>query len=359
MLADSPELSIVIPTLNEASAIVSLIENLCEQKKSPSFEVIVVDGGSQDATLAQVNALSELCLKSVLVIDSLPGRAKQMNAGAQVASGQMLLFLHADTLIEDPYLLKQANEEIKLAYDELGHERVAGHFGLYFIRQGSGYERAYYFYECKTRLNRPGCINGDQGMWLSRTFFEELGGFDESLGFMEDARISARIFQRGQWVSFSNSIFTSARRFEVEGLKARQTLNALLCAMDAIALDYFFEQARQAYKAQTTTQQLDLQPFLVKIHQASWAKGISQGLKWWWRTGGFVAENAWQLAFALDCRDSFAKGLSVADVESLRLQRYERYLRSFIESVVGRFLTMLVTFSWFYTKLLLGRIKKS
>ncbi len=343
-----PLLSIVIPTLNEADTIVSLIESLKRQKNPPEFEVIVVDGGSRDSTCDQVSRFGH----GVRLVSSCPGRAKQMNVGAGVARGEVLLFLHADTLIEEPFLLNRAEQEMKTAYDTYGHERIAGHFGLHFLRRQKGYERAYYFYECKTRLNRPGCINGDQGMWLKREFFEELGGFDESLSFMEDARFASRVFQQGQWLGFSGHLFTSARRFETEGLKERQTLNALLCAMDVIGLDAFFECARLLYKEQADTQRLDLKPFLVHIHRLSWAKGFRQGSKWWWATGGYVADNAWQLAFAVDCRRGFAKGLPVDSVKHIYLHRYDRYMKAIVESVFGRFLTMLVTFMWFYSKLL-------
>ncbi len=340
-------LSIIIPTLNEADTIVSLIESLKCQKNPPEFEIIVVDGGSRDSTCAQVSRFEE----GVQLVSSGPGRAKQMNVGAGVARGEALLFLHADTLIKEPFLLCRAAQEMRVAYDAYGHDRLAGHFGLHFVRSHKDYERAYYFYECKTRLNRPGCINGDQGMWLKRKFFEELGGFDESLSFMEDVRFVSRVFQQGQWLNFSGHLFTSARRFETEGLKERQTLNALLCAMDVIGLEAFFQCARLLYQEQLDTQRLDLKPFLVQIHRLSWAKGFWQGGKWWWATGSYVASNAWQLAFAMDCRHGFAKGLPVDSVKHTYLHRYDRYMKGVVESVIGRSLTTLVTFIWFYSRL--------
>ena len=351
----SPILSIIIPTLNEERAIEKLIADLWAQQNSPSFEVVVADGGSQDGTMAKVRDIAINAGLALSVVVTEPGRAIQMNAAVEKARGDALLFLHADTVITDTLLLHHAHQDMQLAYESLGHQRVAGHFGLHFIREGSGHELAYYFYECKTRLNRPGCINGDQGIWVSRDFFNALGGFDTSLGYMEDARLSARVFEQGDWQTLSGAVFTSARRFESEGLQARQTLNALLCNFDAIGMYAFFERAHSAYQAQRATQRLLLKPFLKLAHQVAWHKGIKQGAIWWWRTGEYVAKNVWQLAFLQDCKRGFEAQLSVSDVEARTLGNYDRFFKPIVESVIGQFMAMIATFCWFYFKLLVGR----
>ena len=352
-----PHLSIIIPTLNESKAIVELLENLFKQEKAPLFEIIVVDGGSNDGTNARINSALEAYGSNVYLVHSSAGRGRQMNEGVKQAQGKAFLFLHADTVITDPLLLHHAHQDMQAAYEQYGHERVAGHFGLHFIREQSGCERAYYFYECKTRLNRDGCINGDQGLWIGRDFFTELGGFDESLPFMEDARIASAIFQYGEWLTLSGGMFTSARRFESEGLKERQTLNALMCAMDDIGMEAFFLRATEVYRSQKDVTQLKLWPFLKVIHQSTWERGWKQGVIWWWGTGKYVISNAWQLVFALDCRNQYANNIPVSDVQAPRLRHYDRYFRVIVESFIGQFLAMVVTFLWFYGRLLFRRSK--
>ena len=349
------ELSIIIPTLNEAGRIDKLIAGLSAQQSAPAFEVIIADGGSQDDTLHRVQALGQASELSISVVSSQSGRARQMNEAVFNSSSEALLFLHADTVITDPSLLYHAHQDMKQAYESCGHERVAGHFGLHFIREATGYEAAYYFYECKTRLNRPGCINGDQGIWIGRDFFNDLQGFDESLGYMEDARLAKKVFEQGEWLTLSSAVFTSARRFETEGLRARQTLNALLCNFDEIGMHAFFEQADQAYRDQGKIDYLELKPFLKIVHKVSWHKGISQGFRWWWLTGKYVASNAWQLAFAMDCKESFQKELPVSDVEVRHLESYDRFFKPIVESVFGQALAAFATFCWFYWSLLFSK----
>lgn len=345
------ELSIVIPTLNEAQTIIRLVESLVTQQHAPVFEIIVVDGGSSDGTVEELSRLQDELAGLLRFYQSAAGRARQMNTGAAQAQGAELLFLHADTIITDGLLLHQAHQDMQQAYASAGGQRVVGHFGLHFARSESGYEQAYYFYEAKTRLNRPGCVNGDQGMWLKRAFFLELGRFDESLAYLEDARLAEKVFQRGKWVTLSGCVFTSARRFESEGMRARQILNALLCAMDAIGAHEFFQLAA-AYRAQSETRFLALRPYLRIIHQITWAKGVAEGARRWWGTGKYVADNAWQLAFAWDCRESLAADLPVSDVKAQKLALYDRYLKWLVVSPFGQFFAMLMTFVWFYWLLL-------
>lgn len=344
-------LSVIIPTLNEATTLPGLIRALGEQQNI-HLDVIVADGGSTDDTLVCCRDIAATMQLPFQGIDTLPGRAKQMNAGAQHARSEELLFLHADTTISDVTLLVNAQIHMQKTRIAKGHDDVAGHFGLRFVRTESDHAEGYYFFEAKTRLNRRDCINGDQGFCLSKGYLQRLGGFDESLGYMEDARLANKIFDHGHWETLPGSVGTSARRFEVEGLKPRQTLNALLCNFDRIGLHGFFDAAKTAYRQQGQTATLDLAPFLKIIHHLSFAEGVRKGVRYWLDTGRYVAGNAWQLAFQKDCRRNSQQGYPVGEGELKTLKYYDRYISPVITSWAGCFLATLLTLVWFYVRLI-------
>lgn len=348
-----PDLSVVVPARNEAEALPSLLRDLASQE-GPALEVVVADGGSDDAT-REVAAGWRTRGFPVRVVKSPAGRGRQMNAGAGAARASDLLFLHADTSLDDPGLLARARESLEAERSRRGHFRVAGHFGLRFRRSRPGRGGAYYFYEAKTLLGRPGCINGDQGLWLSRAYFDELGGFDESLPYLEDIRLARRIFATGAWVTLPGRLGTSARRFETEGLGARQTLNALLKNFDDIGLSGFFEEAAQAYRDQAGAGPLALGPLLRLAHRASCARGWRRFLRYWWDTGGYVAANAWQLAFALDCRRNRCAGHPPGEGPARWLARYDRWGAPVVTSAPGRLAATLVTAGWFFCAMLRGQ----
>ncbi len=352
-------LSIIIPALNEVKTLPHLIKSLAEQKEI-TFEVVIADGGSVDETL-------QWCKQQTLpfplqAIKTSSGRARQMNAAVHQSHGEELLFLHADSVITDNNLLARAHIHMKQHRQQSPQHNIAGHFPLKFMRtqhESSTTHDAYYFFEAKTSLNRPDCINGDQGMWLSRTYFEKTGGFNETLSYMEDARLARTIFKTGQWITLPGWIGTSARRFESEGLKPRQTLNALLCNFDTIGMTSFFDAAANAYKSQNHTKRLNLKPFLIIAHHKSLEQGLKQAIIYWYKTGQYVAENAWQIAFSLDCKQSKEKNIKSHEAHQSALNFYDKWLAPVIKSPLGVIPTTLLTLIWFYSSILFCKTVES
>jgi len=348
-------LSIIIPCINEVRLVPEILLCLDRQQGSLRFEVLVVDGGSRDDSLLVISKIRDQLSYDLRLLSSRPGRALQMNYGAQLARGCDVLFLHADSMLMAVDSLEKAAQYMQLHRQQ--NKNVAGHFSLRFNREQKDSGVAYYFYEAKTHLNKLDTINGDQGFWLSKHFFSQLGGFDESLPFMEDARLAEKIFRQGHWTTLPALVQTSARRFEVEGLKQRQTLNALLCAFNHIGMSNYFNKAVSAYRSQSHTNQLHLYPFFKLAHVVSFEYGIMTAVKRWYATGKYVASNAWQLAFAIDCRRNQRKGLPPGEGALLSLQLYQKTFRYLVESRFGYGVTAMLTFVWFYAALCLLRIR--
>ncbi|MDX9709478.1 MAG: glycosyltransferase, partial [Trichloromonas sp.] len=152
-----PELSVIVPTLNEEGNLPLLLENL-EQQRGISFEVIVVDGGSRDGT--RILAASAANAYPLTLVDSPPGRGIQLNAGVRQARGEWLLFLHADSRFSDSTALARGVRYLIAEKQRLADTVIAGRFALRFTATGGQCPGAYAFYESKARQNRPGCIHG-------------------------------------------------------------------------------------------------------------------------------------------------------------------------------------------------------
>ena len=286
-----PDLSVVIPALNEAAALPALLADLRRQE-GIALQVIVADGGSADGTPAfAAHAAAQVVLAP-------RGRGAQMNAGAREAVAPWLLFLHADSRIESATLLREGLEVLK----DRGHGPLpqAGHWPLRFARAGTGGERLFRYLEAKTALNREGTINGDQGMLMSAEFFRELGGFDERLPFLEDQRLAAKVFERGCWIVLPGTLSTSARRFEAEGAYRRYTLMSLIMGLHAAGAEEYFAQARSVYAAQAETGRLRLGPHLALLRRVLREAGPRRALQILWRAGRYARQNAWQPFFWCD-----------------------------------------------------------
>lgn len=199
-------LSIIIPTLNEAGNITATLQNI---PPAPELEIIVVDGGSEDATVE----LARRC--GVHVLLGTRGRAKQMNMGAAVAKGEAYLFLHADTRLPvgfDGYvrgfLLKP--------------EVVAGAFRLRIDSRSRGLRFIERMANWRSRvLQMP---YGDQAIFLRAETFREVGGFPD-MPLMEDFEFIKRLQGRGKIVTAPVSVLTSARRWQKLGVLRTTLVN--------------------------------------------------------------------------------------------------------------------------------------
>jgi rSAM/selenodomain-associated transferase 2 len=200
-------ISVVIPTLNEEQCIGTLIDSL--QDASIFSEVIVVDGGSTDSTLSILDKF--LWVK---VISAPKSRAQQMNEGAKLASGQYLLFMHADS-----YLSKEAINSLPQLIDNF----KAGAFSLQF--DGSGI--ILQLYAWFTKFNWTITTFGDQGLFIDKKLFKELRGF-RNLPIMEDLDMVRRIKKKTKFQKFSASMITSSRRYEANGHIRQQLINIVL-----------------------------------------------------------------------------------------------------------------------------------
>lgn len=188
-------ISIIIPTFNEATTICDLAASLAGLRGE--FEVVVADGGSTDETVR----LAHEC--GWRVIEAPRGRGQQMNAGAELATGDVLLFLHADTRLPD--------DALKLIEETLHDAKVCGgNFSLVFdggTREARWLKKLYPF------LRLGGMCYGDSAIFIRRSVFEALGGYRDYPIF-EDCDLYWRMRRTGKFVRLPVAATTSARRFE-------------------------------------------------------------------------------------------------------------------------------------------------
>jgi len=193
--------SIIIPVLNEEAVLEATLARLTRQASGQHYELIIVDGGSSDSTVAIAERYGR-------VVSSSRGRATQMNAGAAFASGDALLFLHADTQMPDNAFC--AIEQV-LASPGV----VAGAFRLCFNCDRWPYRLVAYITNLRSRVRKV--FTGDQAYFMRASSFRAIGGYPEQ-PLMEDLEIMARLRKRGRVILLSQYVITSARRHEKTGL---------------------------------------------------------------------------------------------------------------------------------------------
>lgn len=193
--AERPALSIIIPTLNEAHSIGATLDAL--RKLRGTCEVLVVDGGSRDATAEIVRR------RGVRLVESERGRGQQLHAGARHARGEVLWFLHADTLAP-----ADAAERIREALRDARY--VGGNFRVRFNGDRAAARFLTWLYP---RLGALGLCYGDSAIFVRRDAYARAGGF-KPYPIFEDLELVRELRRLGRMVRVPATVVTSSRRFE-------------------------------------------------------------------------------------------------------------------------------------------------
>jgi rSAM/selenodomain-associated transferase 2 len=214
------KLSIVVPSLNEEAYIFNTLAAIASMvvPNSLTLELLLVDGGSTDRTLSEVERFFETNnALPVRMFRSVQGRAAQQNCGAEFATGDVLWFLHADTL-PSPNALIELQKTL---------QNPAAQFGYFYMKFDSDNLLAK-FYSDFTKLNSILTHYGDCGIFMRRDFFFELGKFPEQ-DLMEDVELLFRARAVAEPALIVDAfVTTSARRFKRNGFLRQQVLNAYL-----------------------------------------------------------------------------------------------------------------------------------
>ncbi len=205
-------ISIIIPVLNEAENIESLIDHLAATSSSEHIsEIIIVDGGSTDETQNLVrkyraNFSKSTSFPKICLLESDKGRAKQMNVGAKRATAKILYFLHADSF--------PPNNFDSLIIEEVKKDNEAGCFRMKFDHSHWWLRLAGWL----TRFKSKTCRGGDQSQFITKQLFYEIGGFNEQFTIYEDYILITELYKRGEFVVIPHWLTTSARRYETKGI---------------------------------------------------------------------------------------------------------------------------------------------
>jgi len=197
---ETRSLSIIVPMLNERESIAATLGAL--RVGAPTAEIIVVDGGSIDGSRQAAAGLCDM------LIEAPRGRACQMNAGAAGAGGEVLAFVHADTIVPDRFAA-----DIEAAMRNPGV--VGGRFDLALDASTLPYRLIARLISLRSRLSRT--ATGDQAMFVRREIFQRLGGFAQ-IEICEDLDFARRLKRCGAVACLRSRVMTSARRWQRAGL---------------------------------------------------------------------------------------------------------------------------------------------
>jgi rSAM/selenodomain-associated transferase 2 len=200
------KLSVIIPVLNEEGQIGKLLSYLNNSALPDGAEILVIDGGSTDNTPGEVRE------SGVRFVTSAKGRAVQMNRGAQEAGGEVLFFLHADSIPPPGFA--------DLIIDAVRSGKSAGCFRLAFDEP----RLVMRLYGWFTRFNLLPFRFGDQGLFVTRELFEKSGGFREDHRVMEDNEIVRRLRKITNFTVLESEVLTSARKYRENGFVRLQLI---------------------------------------------------------------------------------------------------------------------------------------
>jgi rSAM/selenodomain-associated transferase 2 len=198
-------ISIIIPTYNEAEHISGAIGKLKDITADCDVEIIVTDGGSTDQTMQLAKDSG-----AIVSLSKIKGRAAQMNAGAAMAKGDMLYFLHADTVPPEGFL----NDIIKA-------ETNGYHAGCFML----AFDHSHWFLQANcwfTRFDMNSVRFGDQSLFVTKAAFEKIIGFCEQHIVLEDQELIKRLRKIVRFKVIKKTVTTSARKYLENGIYKTQ-----------------------------------------------------------------------------------------------------------------------------------------
>ncbi|KAB7728681.1 glycosyltransferase [Rudanella paleaurantiibacter] len=223
-------ISVIIPTYNEADNIRQVVEAVRSYGGDAVTQILVIDGGSSDQTVAQAQQAGATVRRS-----PASGRAVQMNYGASIATGEVLYFVHADVQL-NPTFATDIAEAIGAGYEA----------GCYRFRFNSD-KPMLRFNSYGTRFEGLMSRGGDQTLFITRSLFDRLGGFNERYVIMEDFDIIVRIRQVARFRIIPKDVLVSARKYETNSWLRVQLAN--LTAFSMFFLNVSPQRIARTYKS--------------------------------------------------------------------------------------------------------------
>ena len=209
------QISIVIPTFNEEEVVAATLKKTIQNSSSYVKEIIISDGGSTDKTKELASQFAD-----VRVVNSpVKRRSSQMNYGAKFAQGDVLFFLHADTIPPIDF--------DKKIIDEIKRGAQSGCFRLTFDWKHPMLN----FYGWCTKFDLDAFRFGDQGLFISREIFRQLGGYREDHFLMEDNEIVRRVKKDYSFKIMADNVITSARKYKENGAVRLEFIFLLVYAL--------------------------------------------------------------------------------------------------------------------------------